>query len=84
MKKIKINSPLTNEIIEKINLMAQKEKLIIIFDNTKSLKPDDLMKLNQNVTISIIGGLDTKKEKFNNEHYQRRTYYSLNKPYNSY
>ena len=77
MKKIKINSPLTNEIIEKINLMAQKEKLIIIFDNTKSLRSDDLMKLNQNVTISIIGGLDTKKEKFNNEHYQRRTYYSL-------
>ncbi len=77
MKKIKINSPLTNEIIQKINLMAQKEKIIITFDNTKNLRQEDLKKLNQNITISIIGGLDTKKEKFNNEHYQRRTYYSI-------
>ena len=76
MKKIKINSPLTNETIQRINGMAQKERIIIVFNNTKGLKPDDLMKLNSNVTISIIGGLDTRKEKFNNEHYQKRTYYS--------
>lgn len=76
MNKIKINSPLTNETIQRINRMAQRENTIIVFNNTKGLKPDDLMKLNQNVTVSIIGGLDTKKEKFNNEHYQKRTYYS--------
>ena len=76
MNKIKINSPLTSETIQRINGMAQKEQIIIVFNNTKGLKPDDLMKLNPNVTISIIGGLDTRKEKFNNDHYQKRTYYS--------
>ena len=65
MNKIKINSPLTNETIQRINRMAQRENTIIVFNNTKGLKPDDLMKLNQNVTVSIIGGLimnTTKKE----------------------
>lgn len=76
MIKIKINSPLTDETIRKINNRAKNEKIIIVFNNTRGLKSSDLMKLNSNVTISIMGGLDTSKEKFNNEHYQRRTYYS--------
>ena len=76
MIKIKINSPLTDGIINKINNKAKNEKIIIVFNNTKGLKSSDLMKLNSNVTISIMGGLDSSKEKFNNEHYQKRTYYS--------
>lgn len=76
MNKIKMNSPLTDETIQRINASAQKEQTIIVFDNTKFLKPDDLMKLNPNVTISIMGGLNTKKDKFNCDYYQERTYYS--------
>ncbi len=76
MIKIKISSPLTDETIRKINNKAKNEKIIIVFNSTKGLKSSDLMKLNSSVTISIMGGLDSSKEKFNNEHYQRRTYYS--------
>ena len=42
-------------------------KIIIVFNNTKGLKSSDLMKLNSNVTISIMGGLDTSKKKFNKD-----------------
>ena len=34
MNKIKINSPLTNETIQRINGMAQRENVIIVFNNT--------------------------------------------------
>lgn len=76
MNKIKLSLPLSDEKIQRINLMAQTQKIIIVFDNTKGLKKDDLRKFSSNVIISIMGGLNTSKEKFNNEHYQERTYYS--------
>ena len=40
------------------------------------LKKEDILKLNPKVRISILGGLNPNKEKFNNEHYQLRTYYT--------
>lgn len=76
MRKINVNRPLTSELINQLNQEAQKGNIIIVFENTRNLKKEDLAKLNSNITISITGGLDPKKEKFNNEHYQERTYYS--------
>lgn len=76
MNKININQPLTDELIKRINYFADNEKIIIVFKNTKNLKIEDIKKFNSNVIISITGGLDPQKTKFNNEHYQRRTYYT--------
>lgn len=76
MNKYIVDRPLTDDLIKKINYYAKNEKITIIFKSTKGLKKENVQKLSSNVTISITGGLDPKKNKFNNEHYQRRTYYS--------
>ena len=76
MKTIKGIKPLTLEYINQINLKAKNEDIILVFDNTKGLSKQIINKLDNKVTISITGGLNPKKEKFNNSHYQKRTYYS--------
>ena len=78
MSKIKINQPLDICLINKINYQSQSEETIIVFENTKGLRVEDLKQLNSNVIISVTGGLDPRKTKFNSEHYQKRTYYSKN------
>lgn len=76
MIKYKLVAPLTNEQIIKLNQISQTNKVLIIYENTKGLTKEQILKLNNNITISITGGLSPTKEKFNNEHYQERTYYS--------
>ena len=75
MNKFYLTEPLTDSLINQINKEAENG-IIIVFRNTKGLKIRDLQKLDPRVTISITGGLNPKKDKFNDEHYQKRTYYS--------
>ena len=55
------------------------EELLIVIPNTKKQNPqmlETIAKRFPNVKFSVIGGLDPTKNKFNNTHYQKRTYYS--------
>ena len=76
MNKIYLKAPLTYTQVYELNQRAKTEKIIIVFENTKGLKKELLASLSDNITISITGGLTPKKTKFNNEHYQARTYYT--------
>lgn len=77
MNRFFIRQPLSDELIREINQEAHKG-IIITFENTKGLKISDLQKIDPKVIVSITGGLDPKKNKFNKYHYQERTYYSIN------
>lgn len=74
MRKIQIEVPLDTNIINWMN--AESEYTIFVLNNTKGLRIENLKRLNSNVVISITGGLNPKKEKFKDEYYQERTYYS--------
>lgn len=76
MRKINCEAPLDNSRIAAFNRMFEEEPLVLVFTSTKGLKIDDLKKLNNNIIISITGGLNPIKRKYNNNHYQKRTYYS--------
>lgn len=76
MIKYILASPLTDSQIIELNKISQSNKVLIVYKNTKGLKKSQILKLNSNITISIIGGLTDTKEKFNNDYYQSRTYYS--------
>lgn len=76
MNKIYLKAPLTYTQVYELNQRAKTEKIIIVFENTKGLKKELLSSLSDNITISITGGLTPRKTKFNNEHYQSRTYYT--------
>ena len=55
------------------------EKIIIVMANTKNQDAETIKQIGMrypNIRFSVTGGLDPKKRKFNNEHYQERTYYS--------
>lgn len=57
------------------DLILQDEVLLVL-DNTKGLFKERIQQLNPNVTISITGGLNPQKQKFNTMYYQKRTYYT--------
>lgn len=76
MNKINLKAPLTYTQVYDLNQRAKTEKIIIVFESTKGLKKETIAGLSDNITISITGGLTPKKTKFNNEHYQSRTYYT--------
>lgn len=76
MRKISYETPLDNSRIAAINRMSEQEEILVVFSSTKGLTTDAIRKFNSNITISIIGGLTPLKRKFNNNYYQKRTYYS--------
>lgn len=67
---------ITLEDVERINEIAKTEPVKIIIPNTKGISADIIEKINETVIISVTGGLNPKKKKFNHEYYQSRTYYS--------
>lgn len=55
------------------------EEIIIVMTNTKEQDANEMERIAvkyPQVIFSVTGGLDPAKSKFNNEHYQRRTYYT--------
>lgn len=55
------------------------EEIIIVMANTKEQDANEMERIAiryPQVIFSVTGGLDPAKRKFNNEHYQRRTYYT--------
>ena len=79
MIKVKIDETITLELVEKLVLQYQTRDICIVIDNTKKQSINHLEEIAKKysyITISVIGGLNPKKDKFNNEYYQRRTYYT--------
>ena len=76
MNKISIFPPISDELINKVNSLASYENVEIDISNTRYLSSSDISKFRPNVTFSVTGGLDPRKQKFNNEYYQERTRYS--------
>ena len=65
--------------VERAHKKYPNEEIIIVIPNTKEQSVDELERISyvfQNIKFSVTGGLDPKKSKFNNEHYQKRTYFS--------
>ena len=67
---------LNKEQVTKINHEAKTRKQIIIFPNTVGLNPELVRQLDDNVIISIKGGLNPNKTKFRGMRYQDRTYFT--------
>ena len=53
-----------------------RRNIALVLENTKGLTKDKVELLSDNITISILGGLNPVKRKFAREHYQKRTYYT--------
>lgn len=77
MKKINVSaSELNLEAIYKYNELARRRNIALVLENTKGLTKEKVELLSDNITISILGGLNPVKRKFAREHYQKRTYYT--------
>ena len=79
MIKLKYNDTLTLNIVEQVYKNYPNEKIIIIIPNTKKQSEEEMIRLarkHPNLTISVTGGLDPSKRKFNNDGYQKRTYFT--------
>lgn len=77
MLKISINGKVTCQTIENIQRQYDTSNIMIVLENTKYQAEEELRLIAQkypNVMFSVIGGLNPKKTKYNNEHYQKRTY----------
>ena len=82
MIKINKQGTITPNIVDKLVLQYPNQDICIVLENTKEQSPEFLEQIsrkncgNTKIIFSVTGGLNPKKEKFNNEHYQKRTYYS--------
>ena len=77
MKKINVDAKELNlETINEYNELARRKKIALVFKNTKGLTKEKVELLSDNITISILGGLNPVKKKFAKEYYQERTYYT--------
>lgn len=77
MQKIKVNAKELNlKTITEYNELSKRKKIALVFKNTKGLTKEKVKLLSDNITISILGGLNPIKKKFAKEDYQKRTYYS--------
>ena len=69
-------APLTPKNIIELNSKAQNSEIIVEIENTKGQDSELIKKLSNNITISILGGLNyEKKDKYNKECYRNRTFY---------
>ena len=65
--------------VEKAYKKYPNEEIIIVIPNTKEQSVEELERISYgfpNIKFSVTGGLDPSKSKFNNEQYQKRTYFS--------
>lgn len=77
MQKINVDAKELNlETINEYNELARRKKIALVFKNTKGLTKEKVELLSDNITISILGGLNPVKKKFAKEYYQERTYYT--------
>ena len=77
MQKINLNvRELDLKTINQYNELARRKKIALVFKNTKGLTKEKVELLSDNITISILGGLNPVKKKFAKEDYQERTYYT--------
>ena len=69
-----VSGELTEDDVKKINSLNRE--LLLIFDNTKGIKPNMLKQISDKVTISVKGGLDyIKKTKY--QKYYEKYFYML-------
>ena len=80
---ITINRPITENDVNKLNVISKKNpNLIVELKNTKGQNKEIIQKLNPNIKVSIIGGLNYhKKKKFDSYTYIERTMYTPNEVY---
>ena len=79
MIKINLDKTITYDDLKTLNNLYPNQKIVIVLKNTKLQKASDLemfYNLFPNISYSITGGLSLEKLKFNNEHYQKRTYFT--------
>jgi len=79
MIKIQVDTTITPDLIDKLIIKYHSNNICIVIENTKKQTPSQLeavAKKYPNITISVLGGLNPKKNKFNYEYYQKRTYYT--------
>ena len=81
MVKFNYSKTITPDLIKKVIDKYPNEDIMIVIDNTKYQSPEKLEEIasiykNKRIIISVTGGLNPKKEKYNSEYYQRRTYHS--------
>ena len=80
MYKIKITETIDLNLVRRLISRYPNQQLCLVIDNTKLQSPEKLEEIaryyNDKITISVLGGLSPSKSKFNNEHYQKRTYHS--------
>ena len=71
MQKINLNvRELDLKTINQYNELARRKKIALVFKNTKGLTKEKVDLLSENITISILGGLNPVKKKFAKEDYQ--------------
>lgn len=78
MIKVKVDETINISVVERIISNYQTKDICIVINNTKKQSSkylDEVARQYPNITISVLGGLNPDKKKFNNEHYQSRTYY---------
>lgn len=79
MIKLKGFGTITAEDIKRVRLKYPTEDICIVIENTKYQYPENLEAIareDSKITFSVLGGLNPKKQKFDSEHYQKRTYYN--------
>lgn len=79
MARFKATETITCESVEYIYKQYPNENNVIIMSNTKEQDADEMERIAERfpqIIFSVTGGLDPAKSKFNNEYYQRRTYYT--------
>ena len=70
MQKIKVNAKELNlKTITEYNELSKRKKIALVFKNTKGLTKEKVKLLSDNITISILGGLNPIKKKFAKEDY---------------
>ena len=79
MIKIKVDTIITVDIVDKLISQYNTQDICLVIDNSKKQSSKLLELVSRKypkIIISVLGGLNPQKNKFNNEHYQKRTYYS--------
>ena len=79
MIKLEGSGTITVDDINEVRRRYPTEDVCIVIENTKYQYPEileEIARMDSKITFSVLGGLNPKKEKFNSEYYQRRTYYN--------
>ena len=75
-------SIITLSDVLRLNAQSEQEEIIVEIENTKGQNKDLFKRFNNNITISILGGLNyEKKDKYNESIYRERTFYKPRQVY---